>query len=113
LKRRNFPNCIGSVDGKHCCIKCHYFITLLVLLAIADAKGTLICIDVGTCGIKSDIAVFQNSAFGKASLNGGLDINVPHGAFRFPNFDTATSAVESVHKTSNSSIFNYLSPTPS
>jgi hypothetical protein len=32
--------------------------TLLVLLATADAKYILICTDVGTCGIESEIIQF-------------------------------------------------------
>jgi hypothetical protein len=58
----HFPNCIGSIDGKHVTIKCpnktgsNHFCYLhkfsIVLLAIVDPDYKFSCIDVGAYGKK-------------------------------------------------------------
>jgi len=79
------PNCIGSIHGKHCCIKCPpnagslYFnyksFNSIKLLGMADANCWFTQIDVEACGREDDSSVFSNSSFGKAFSSG--DLNVP------------------------------------
>ncbi|KAG5879569.1 hypothetical protein JTB14_019864 [Gonioctena quinquepunctata] len=67
----NFPNCFGSIDGKHCQSKCPsntgstYFNYLkyysIGLQGVADAKKKCITIEVGSRGSESDGGVFQSS----------------------------------------------------
>lgn len=71
----DYPNCIGSVDGKHVRIQCppnsgsecfnykKYF--SLVLLAVSDAKYNFTAIDVGAYGREGDSTIFKNSNFYK------------------------------------------------
>lgn len=73
----NFPNCIGSIDGKHIRIKCpkksgsmfFYYKQFfsIVLLAVADANYKFIMIDVGSYGKNSDGGVLSNSNILKTS----------------------------------------------
>ena len=79
------PNCIGSIDGKHCRIKCPpnagslYFnyksFRSMNLLCVADANLCFTLIDVVAYGRENDSSVFSNSSFGKAFSSG--DLNVP------------------------------------
>ncbi|XP_050502605.1 uncharacterized protein LOC126881914 [Diabrotica virgifera virgifera] len=85
LNMWQFPNCIGSLDGKHVTIKCpgktgsNHFGYLkkfsIVLMAIVDANYKFICIDVGGYGKNSDGGIFQNSNMGQR-FEAGL-MNVP------------------------------------
>ncbi|XP_047990332.1 protein ALP1-like [Leguminivora glycinivorella] len=69
----NFPNGIGSVDGKHVNVKCpknsgsNYYcyknIFSIVLLAIVDPFYKFITVDIGSYGRHSDSAIFENSTF--------------------------------------------------
>lgn len=83
----NIPNCIGSVDGKHIRIKAPprsgsayinykgYF--SVVLLAVSDADGMFVIVDVGEYGRNSDGRVLTNSNFGRALQSGNLDLPEP------------------------------------
>jgi len=76
------PNCIGSIDGKHCRIKCPpnteslYFnyksFHSLNLLGMADANFCFTLIDIGPYGCENDSSAFNNSGFGKAFSCGDL-----------------------------------------
>lgn len=94
----NFPNCVGSIDGKHVKIKCppssgsNYYCYKnhfsIVLLAIADPFYKFTMIDVGSYGRHSDSNIFENSNFyrhyllGKTILSSkplpGTNEPVPH-----------------------------------
>lgn len=75
-----FPNCLGSIDGKHVTIKCPdksgstFFCYLkkfsIVLMAIVDAEYKFIGIDVGGYGKNSDGGIFEASNMGKRFNNG-------------------------------------------
>lgn len=81
----DFPNCLGSIDGKHITIKCpansgsDYFCYLkkfsVVLLAIVDPEYKFISIDVGAYGKNSDGRIFEESALGRRLKRG--TINTP------------------------------------
>ncbi|XP_037869966.2 uncharacterized protein LOC119629131 [Bombyx mori] len=84
FERTHFPNCLGSIDGKHIRIerpentgseafnyKKYYS---LILLAIADADYCFTAIDVGAYGSNSDSSVFKNSNFGKRFLNNQMHL---------------------------------------
>lgn len=72
----NFPNCIGSLDGKHINIQCPikggsaYFnfkwVNSIVLLALVNAHYRFITVYVGSYGRNFDGNVFAKSALGKA-----------------------------------------------
>lgn len=69
-----FPNCIGSIDGKHVTIKCpdntgsQHFCYLkkfsVVLMAIVGADYKFLCVDIGAYGKNSDGGIFERSAMG-------------------------------------------------
>ena len=79
-----FPNCLGAFDGKHVTIKPlkgtgsyfynHKAYLILVLLAVANAKGEFIICDFGTNGRISNGGVIENKKFGKILANGSLSI---------------------------------------
>ncbi|KAJ8939084.1 hypothetical protein NQ314_011238 [Rhamnusium bicolor] len=83
----NIPNCIGVIDGEHIRIKklCKtgsqnfsykgYF--SVVSMALADADGMFITIDVGNYGGNSDGAVFKTSKLGRLIRQKNLNIPPP------------------------------------
>ncbi|XP_030748951.1 protein ALP1-like [Sitophilus oryzae] len=93
-----FPNCLGSIDGKHIKLKCprrsgsayfcykNYF--SIVLLAIVDPHYKFMVVDIGNYGRHSDSAIFENSAFYQQYIDNktilpprplpGRDDPVPH-----------------------------------
>lgn len=80
----DFPNCVGSIDGKHIRMRCpknsgsmyfnykQYF--SIVLMAIADANYRFLMIDVGAYGKDSDSSVMSNSNFYRRIENGSLKL---------------------------------------
>lgn len=85
--RWNFPNCIGSVDGKHIRLTKppnsgslfwnYKGYCSIVLLAVADAYGRLLVVDIGSYGSCSDGGIFSASCLGKHLSAGSLDIPPP------------------------------------
>lgn len=87
FKKTNFPNCVGSVDGKH--IRCinpfgggsnffnykKYFST--VLMAVVDANLSFVAIDVGSLGKDGDSSVFKDSPLGKKLYSNNLNLPLP------------------------------------
>lgn len=83
----NLPNCVGSVDGKHIKIKAppnsgSSFVNYkgffsVVLLAVADADGLFVTVDVGEYGRNSDGRAFQVSGFGRAMQQNRLLLPEP------------------------------------
>lgn len=82
--RWNFPNCIGSMDGKHILLdkppntgSLYYNYKKsfsIVLLAVVDANYKFVLVDVGALGKNSDGGVFSNCAFGKKLQKKKLNI---------------------------------------
>ena len=91
--RWNFPSCLGALDGKHIVIQAparsgslyhKYKGTFsLNLMALVDANYKFTYIDIGEYGSNADGAVFKNSEFGQAFMDGDLDIPEPE---HLPNF---------------------------
>lgn len=83
----NFPNCLGSVDGKHIQIippanSGSYYYNYkgahsLVLMAIANANYEFIVVDFGTNGRLSDGGVIEFTPFYRKLINGELNIPNP------------------------------------
>ncbi|XP_064845279.1 uncharacterized protein LOC135556205 [Oncorhynchus masou masou] len=87
LERWNFPNCLGSIDGKHVVIQAppcsgsqfyNYKGTYSVVLsAVVDAIYYFRVVDVGAYGKGSDGGTLRDSAFGQALQDGTLEIPSP------------------------------------
>lgn len=81
---KNFPNCIGAIDGKHIRVVKpahsgslyynykHFF--SIVLLAVCDANYCFIAVDIGDYGKNSDSSIFKNSNFYKKMIKKELSI---------------------------------------
>ncbi|CAG7730450.1 unnamed protein product, partial [Allacma fusca] len=82
--RWNFPNCCGSIDGKHIRIKApsnsgsvfynYKSFFSIVLLAIATADYKFALVDIGSPGSMSDGGILRRSAIGAKMENGELDL---------------------------------------
>lgn len=96
----DFPNCLGSIDGKHIRIKCpsksgsmfynYKQFYSMVLMAIVDAKYRFTMIDVGAYGKDSDAGVFSNSTIYRNLASG--NIKLPEDT-QLPNSDLKTPFV--------------------
>jgi len=81
-KQWNFPNAIGSLDGKHIRVKSPpssgslYYnykgFFSIVLLAIANADFQFTAVDIGAYGSESDSGILWRSEIGKSLKNGNL-----------------------------------------
>ena len=79
-----FPNCLGSIDGKHVVIRApdnsrslfyNYKGTYsIMLLAVVDSQYCFWVVDVGSYGRISDAGVLANSNFGQKLLDGTLGL---------------------------------------
>ncbi|XP_049307352.1 uncharacterized protein LOC105223765 isoform X1 [Bactrocera dorsalis] len=99
-RRWKFPNCFGSIDGKHCQIKCpansgsHYFNYLhyfsVVLQGVADADKKFVTIEMGGRGKQSDDGTFSGSTLFRLleadTLNVPLPQALPNSNTILPNF---------------------------
>ncbi|KAB0805363.1 hypothetical protein PPYR_02333 [Photinus pyralis] len=85
--KTNFPNCVGTIDGKH--IRCmnprrggsNFFnykkFFSIVLMAVVDANLRFVAIDVGAYGKEGDSTVFRDSPLGKKLYSGSLNLPPP------------------------------------
>lgn len=83
-KRWGFPNCLGSIDGKHIRIVCprwsgsmfynYKSFFSIVLQAVSDANCRFTFIEVGAYGKQSDGGTFRNSAMYDSMEKGVLNI---------------------------------------
>lgn len=85
LRTWNYPNCVGTLDGKHACIICpkksaslyfnykQYF--SIVVFALVDSNYKFLAIDVGSFGKEGDASIHQKSQLGK---------NIDGNKFPFP-----------------------------
>jgi len=82
----NFPNCVGSIDGKHIRLRCpknsgsmfynykQYF--SIVLMAVVDTKYRFIMINVGGYGKDSDGGILCNTNFHQCLESGTLKLPI-------------------------------------
>ena len=99
--RWNFPNCVGSIDGKRIEIQAPYksgseFYNYknyfsVVLFAVCDAHYRFIYVDIGSYGSEGDAGIYASSTFGKALNENKLDLPEPQPlpnmnpqSFKFP-----------------------------
>jgi len=83
----NYPNCIGSMDGKHVVLQSpmnsgtEYFnyksCFSIVLFALVDADYNFLFVDIGCQGRISDGGVFKNSELNKKIESGKLNLPSP------------------------------------
>ena len=85
--RWNFPNCIGSIDGKHVMMRappnsnslffnCKNLFSI-ILMALVDADNRFIFIEVGHYGSNGGSRIFRTCPLGQAFMQGNLKIPWP------------------------------------
>ena len=91
-----FPNCQGTLDGKHIAIECpehsgsKYFnykgFISIALMAIRDVKYRFTLVDVGNYGKDNDAQIFRNS-LSRAFLDDHMTISLPQSVngYSLPN----------------------------
>jgi len=82
--RWQFPNCLGSIDGKHIRIKkpsnsgsmyyCNKSFFSIGLLAVTDANYKFVMVSVGSYGKENDSGVFDECPFREAIETGKLKV---------------------------------------
>lgn len=84
-----FPNCLGSLDGKHIKITpprgkgakywCYKGFNSIILLALVDAHSKFLFVDVGANGRVGDAALYSQSRL-KQCLTNRSSLNIPSSA---------------------------------
>ncbi|XP_071961474.1 uncharacterized protein [Antedon mediterranea] len=102
FQKWQFPNCIGSIDGKHITMQCppksgsfyyNYKGThSIVLMALVDANYRFLYIDVGCNGRISDGGVLRNSTLWQALTSESNMLNIPEPC-KLPGSDIVTPHV--------------------
>ena len=85
--RWNFPNCVGTLDGKHMMVTAPYNsgsqfhnykgTFSMCLMALCDANYKFIYVDIDQYGSNADGGIFQRSVFGSRFLRRDLGIPPP------------------------------------
>ena len=82
--RWNFPNCCGTVDGKHVAVRQppgsgslyynykNYF--SIVLMAVVDAGYRFVMVDIGNYGSNSDTGIWKQSIIGQRHIQDDLGL---------------------------------------
>lgn len=83
-KKWNFPNCVGSIDGKHIAMQApsnsgsEYYIYKnfhsMILMAVCDANYKFTLVDLGAYGRQGDKNVYNSSSISKSLDKGKLGV---------------------------------------
>ncbi|KAG5269776.1 hypothetical protein AALO_G00205990 [Alosa alosa] len=119
----NFPNCAGSIDGKHVNIKAPQRIgnSNFVLMAMCDARYRFTMVDIGEHERESDGGIFSDSRLGSRLLEHklnlpppanlqGTEVRIPHvvvGNAAFPLHDNLMGPIQGTRLSREKQIYNY------